>query len=202
MSVCVCVCVYTFICIYTHTFFLSYYLPSWSIPRDWIWFPVLYSRTSLLIHSKYNSLHLPTTNSQFIPLLPLSPLTTINLFSMPRVCFCFVDIFTCAMFYIPHISDIWLFFSDFTWYETLVISTLLRMALFCFHGWIVSQCMYYVCTTSSFLFFFFGPSFLGLHPWHMEVPRRGVLSELLLLAYATDTATPDPSRVCDLHHSA
>ena len=35
----------------------------------------------------------------------------------------------------------------------------------------------------------------------MEVPRLGVQSELLLLAYARATATPDPSCVCDLHHS-
>ena len=35
----------------------------------------------------------------------------------------------------------------------------------------------------------------------MEVPRLGVESELLLPAYATATATPDPSLVCDLHHS-
>ena len=46
-----------------HTFPFSYYLPSWSIPRDWIEFPVLYSRTSLLIHSKWNSLHLLTPNN-------------------------------------------------------------------------------------------------------------------------------------------
>ena len=29
-----------------------------------------------------------------------------------------------------------------------------------------------------FLFFFFFIVFLGLHPWHMEVPRLGVRSEL------------------------
>jgi len=34
--------------------------------------------------------------------------------------------------------------------------------------------------------------FLGPNLWHMEVPK--------LPAYAT--ATPDPSRVCDLHHSS
>ena len=35
----------------------------------------------------------------------------------------------------------------------------------------------------------------------MKVPRLGVESELQLLAYATATATPDPSRICNLHHS-
>ena len=34
----------------------------------------------------------------------------------------------------------------------------------------------------------------------MEVLRLGVESELQLLAYATATAMPDLSRVCDLHH--
>ena len=32
--------------------------------------------------------------------------------------------------------------------------------------------------------------------------QAGVKSELQLLAYATATATPDPSRVWDLHHSS
>ena len=36
----------------------------------------------------------------------------------------------------------------------------------------------------------------------MEVPRLGVRSELLLLAYARATATPDLGRICDLHHSS
>ena len=59
--------------IHTCTFFLSYYLPSCSITRDWIEFPVLYSRTSLLIHSKWNSLPLPTPNSPSISLPPPTP---------------------------------------------------------------------------------------------------------------------------------
>ena len=40
-------------------------------------------------------------------------------------------------------------------------------------------------------FFFF--VFLGLHPWHMEVPSLGAESELQLPAYATATAMPDLS---------
>ena len=51
---------------------------------------------------------------------------------------------------------------------------------------------------SYFLFF----CFLGLQPWHMELPRLGVESELQLPAYATATATGDPSCICDLHHSS
>ena len=44
--------------------------------------------------------------------------------------------------------------------------------------------------------------FLGLHLRHMEVPRLGVESELQLLAYTTATVMPDPSRICNLHHSS
>ena len=36
----------------------------------------------------------------------------------------------------------------------------------------------------------------------MEVPRLGVESELQLPAYTTDTVKPDPSQVCNLHHSS
>ena len=36
----------------------------------------------------------------------------------------------------------------------------------------------------------------------MEVPRLGVKSELQLAAYARVTATQDPSRICNLHHSS
>ena len=42
------------------------------------------------------------------------------------------------------------------------------------------------------VFFFFWLVFLGLHLRHVEVPRLGVQSELLLPAYTTATATPDP----------
>ena len=48
-------------------------------------------------------------------------------------------------------------------------------------------------------FFFF---FLGLYLQHTEVPRLGVKSELQLPAYATATATPDPSCICNLCHSS
>ena len=45
---------------------------------------------------------------------------------------------------------------------------------------------------------------LGLHLQIMEVPRLGVESKLQPMVYttATATATPDLSRICDLHHSS
>ena len=52
-------------------------------------------------------------------------------------------------------------------------------------------------TLLSFLFLFIYFCFIGQHPWHMEVPRLGVTSELYLAAYATATATVtwDPSLI-------
>ena len=41
--------------------------------------------------------------------------------------------------------------------------------------------------------------FLGLQLQHLEISRLEIKSELQLPAYATATATPDLSRVCDLH---
>ena len=46
-------------------------------------------------------------------------------------------------------------------------------------------------------FFFFSQ----LHQRHMEIPRIGVKSEPQSPAYATATATLDPSHICDLHCS-
>ena len=36
----------------------------------------------------------------------------------------------------------------------------------------------------------------------MDIPGLGIKLELLLLTYTVATATPDPSRVCNLHHSS
>ena len=44
--------------------------------------------------------------------------------------------------------------------------------------------------------------FLGPHQRHMDVSRLGVESELQLQAYASATAMPYLSCVCDLHHSS
>ena len=70
--------------------------------------------------------------------------------------------------------------------SSLPICFLLLLFWFCFY-------LFFLCV--SFVF-------LGLHPWHMEIPRLGVLWELQLLAYTTATAVPDLSCICDLHHSS
>ena len=61
---------------------------------------------------------------------------------------------------------------------------------------LLSCCLFFPLFLSFFLFFFF----LGSHLRHMEVPRLGIESELQHLAYTT--ATPDPIRVCNRHHSS
>lgn len=49
----------------------------------------------------------------------------------------------------------------------------------------------------GFFFVCFCFCFLGLYPWHMEVPRLGAES-----GYTTATAKPDLSCVFDLHYSS
>ena len=51
-------------------------------------------------------------------------------------------------------------------------------------------------------FYLFIYCFLGLYPWHMDVPGLGVESEVQLPAYTTAIATWDLSHVCDLQHSS
>ena len=43
---------------------------------------------------------------------------------------------------------------------------------------------------------------LGLYLWHIEVPRLGVKLELQLPVDSTNTATWEPSCICDLQHSS
>ena len=63
---------------------------------------------------------------------------------------------------------------------------------------ISSSLSLYVCVcVCVYVFVFLGP-----HPWHMEVPRLGVESELQLPAYATATATPDRSHIWELPRSS
>ena len=56
--------------------------------------------------------------------------------------------------------------------------------------------------STHFQTLFFCLFLLGLHPQHTEVPRLGVELKPQLPAYATATAMPDPSHICNLHHSS
>ena len=62
----------------------------------------------------------------------------------------------------------------------------------------VTTSFLFVCFCFCFFFFFF----LGLHLWHLGVPRLGVELELQLLAGASPTAMLDLSYIWDLHHSS
>ena len=74
----------SFICIYTqftHTYTIFFYIIFHHGLSQEIGYSFLCSsRTLLLIHSKFNSLHLLTPNSQSIPLPPPSPLATASPF--------------------------------------------------------------------------------------------------------------------------
>ena len=88
---------------HTHILFFSHYPPSCSILSEQIQFPLLCSRISLLKHSKCNSLHLLTPNSQSLPLLSL-PLG--NHKSVLHVCE-FVSFLQIGSFML-YIRDLWL----------------------------------------------------------------------------------------------
>ena len=60
----------------------------------------------------------------------------------------------------------------------------------------------YASLFSEFLLLLLVVFFLESNLQHMEVPRLGVKSELQLPAYATATATLDPSHFYDLHHGS
>ena len=67
----------------------------------------------------------------------------------------------------------------------------------------ISSCIHIAANgIRAHFFFLIFICFLGPHPQHVEVPELGIQSELLLPAYATAiaTATPDLSRIFNLHH--
>ena len=127
-------CFFFFECIYTHSFISS--LSSFMVyPKRLDVVPcVIQDRISLLIHPKCNRLHLPAPNSSSFSLPPPPPW-------QPQVCFlypsvCFVDSIICAVYQIPHISDIIGYFSLSVW-----LTSLSMRIFFC------------VCTFMYFYFF-------------------------------------------------
>ena len=87
--------------------------------------------------------------------------------------------------------------TDLLYIVTTTISNV-KMALACIpKACSLSLCIYIYIYIFPHLF-----AYLELHPWHMEVPRLGVQSELQLPAYTRATATLDPNCVCNLHQSS
>ena len=87
-------------------------------------------------------------------------------------------------------------------YQVLNISSIIENSFLPCSGQYPTPTRVYYSDFLPRLFFFFsfqGP-FLGPHLRHMEIPRLEVKSELHLLAYTR--AAPDPSRICNLHHSS
>ena len=63
----------------------------------------------------------------------------------------------------------------------------------------VCICMFYLFNVILLLLLFW---FLGPKPWHVEVPRLEVQSELQLPGYTTATAMRNLSCTCNLYHSS
>ena len=79
------------------------------------------------------------------------------------------------------------------------------LALWGQQGGVRPQCFREQRTHRHQVVFFLGGGlfvFSGPHPQHMEIPRLGVQSELPAYTTAPARAMPDPSRVCNLHHSS
>ena len=94
--------------IYMYTFF--FLTLSCSITSHQTSFPVLYSKIPLLIHSKGNSLHILTPNSQSLLLHP-------PLFWQPQVCSpCPWFFFFCGKLHLCHILD-----SRYKWNHTVLV---------------------------------------------------------------------------------
>ena len=110
--ICMYIHTHTYIYIYTHIYLIFLYsFPSWSIPGEWIQFPVLYSRILLFIHSKCNSLRLLTLSPQSIPLPLSSRLVTRSLSSMSGSLSLF-----CRLVHLCHILD-----SMCKWYHMVFV---------------------------------------------------------------------------------
>ena len=83
--------------------------------------------------------------------------------------------------------------------QTDLIVTLHFVALFSHPSYTFSSMIFSFLNILILLIFF---SFLGLYPQHMELPRLGVQLELQLLVCTVATGTPDPIRICNLHHNS
>ena len=119
--------------------------------------------------------HLPTP----IPLSLLPPST------YPLIChpsFIYLSIYPLSIYSSTHLH-----------LSCVCLSVCLSFAYLNIHHLFVCQSIYHL------LFVYLFIVFLGPHLQHMEVRRLGVELEP---AYATATATPDPSHACDLHCSS
>jgi len=116
-------------------FVLYFSYPLWFITGYWIYFPVLYSRTLLFIHSIYNSLYLLTPKSHSFHPPPHSPPW------QPKVCSLCLWVCLCYFLCFP--------FCSIDLYFCTCASTILSWWLwFCSRGW--SQAGWFLQFHSSF----------------------------------------------------
>ena len=127
-------------------FLFLYSFTLWFIPGDQIQFPVLHSRTLLLIHSKCHSLHplIPTPNSQSIPFLPLGNHKS-DLYVCEDVSIFFKKV------HLYHILD-----STYKWYRMVF----LFLSSFCM---IIYSCIHFVANGIFCSFFMALYSFFNLY---------------------------------------
>ena len=75
--------------------------------------------------------------------------------------------------------------------------------LFCLlHLYLIDMILLMGLVSLFILFYFIFVAFLGLHLWHMKVPRLGVETQLQVPAYARATEVWDTSHICNLDHSS
>ena len=111
---------YIYICIYIHTHSFSHIIFHYDQSQEPGYSSLCCnSRTWLLIRSICNNLHLPTPTFQPIPLLSSPPWQSQVCSPCLWLCFCSVDMFICAIFYIPCISDIIWYLSFSFWLTSL-----------------------------------------------------------------------------------
>ena len=87
--------------------------------------------------------------------------------------------------------------SLYSWWYSLFWSLFCVVEMLSSGACFLTILLVYLCLFFLFIYLF---CFSGPHPWHMEVARLGVKSEMQPPVYATATAKRNWSRVCDLHH--
>ena len=152
---------------------------------------MLYSRNSLLIHSKCNSFYLLIQKFQSTTLPPISSLATTSLFSM-SVGLRNPHFYSMVPRWVPDLG-----------LANQNIPYLLPHAWNILAEWLGKR--YYKDLGLIKLIYRFTIMFVfisELQVQHMEVPRLGVKLELQLPAHTTATATLDMGCICNLQHSS
>ena len=105
---------------------------------------MLYSRALLFIHQNVIvCIYQPQIPSSSF-FLSLSPLATMSLISMSVGLFCFIDKFICAIFNIPHTSDIIWYLSFSVWQLSVIISSCILATANGIISFLLTAKLYYI----------------------------------------------------------